>query len=385
MSESVLFAAAEKLAPKIRAHADEIERARRVPEPIVAELADAGLFRMLVPRALGGAEVTPATMIRAIEAVARADGSAGWCVMVGATSGLVSAYLEEDVAREVYGDPRAISSGVFAPTGTAIEEGDHYRVSGRWSFASGVEHAGHRMGGVIVMGKDGPLRSPSGEPVIRHVVLRAEDTQVIDTWNVSGLRGTGSHDMAVDGALVPKKRSAALLADRPKHGGALYRFPIFGLLALGVSAVAIGIAREAIEALEALAADKRPMWSKRTLARRELVQTHVAEAEAMVRAARAFLFDATAEVTAIAEAGGEVGVRERALLRLAATHATRAAAQVVDRMYTAGGGSAIYTTSPLQRYLRDVHVATQHVMVAEPTYTLIGTVLLGVHDDVGTL
>jgi alkylation response protein AidB-like acyl-CoA dehydrogenase len=385
MSEAALLAAAENLAPKIRAQADETERARRVPAPIVAELADAGLFRMLVPRALGGHEVSPATMIRAIEAVARADGSTGWCVMVGATTGLASAYLDEDVAREIYGDPRAISSGVFAPTGTAIEEGDHYRVSGRWSFASGVEHAGHRMGGVIVMGKDGPLRSPSGEPVIRHVVLRTADTQVIDTWNVSGLRGTGSHDMAVDGALVPRKWSAALHADRPKHDGVLYRFPIFGLLALGVSAVAIGIAREAIEALTALASDKRPMWSKRTLGHRELVQTHVAEAEGMVRAARAFLFDATAEVTAIAEAGGQLGERERALLRLAATHATRAAAQVVDRMYTAGGGSAIYTTSPLQRYLRDVHVATQHVMVAEPTYTLVGKVLLGVHGDVGML
>ena len=378
MSDATLLEAAAALAPRIRPQAESIEAARRLPAVVVDELARAGLFRMLVPRALGGGEVTPATMIRAIETIARADSAAGWCVMVGATTGMMSAFLEEDAAREVFADPLGIMSGVFAPMGKATEEGDGYRVSGRWSFASGVEHSAHRLGGVIMMGSNGPLLSARGEPRITHVVFKAEQTAVVDTWNVSGLRGTGSHDFTVEGALVPRRWSASLVDDRPRHGGVLYRFPIFGLLALGIAGVALGIAREAIGALTALATAKRPMWSKRSLAHRELVQLQVAEAEALVRAGRAFLFEATEEVTELAATRGEVTEKDRALLRLAATHATRSAAQAVDRMYQAGGGTAIYATSPLQRYFRDIHVATQHVMVAEPTYTAVGKVLLGV-------
>ncbi len=209
------------------------------------------------------------------------------------------------------------------------------------------------------------------------MVLRADQTQVIDTWNVSGLRGTGSHDMSAADAIVPKRHSASLISDRPRHGGALYRFPIFGLLSLGVAAVALGVAQEATIALTALATGKRPMWSKKSLAHRELVQAHVAEAEGLWRSARAFLFEAAEEVTGIATARGEIGLKERALLRLAATQATRSCARAVDLMYHAGGGSSIYAASSLQRHFRDVHVATLHVMVAEATYAAVGRVLLG--------
>lgn len=385
MTEANVLEAAAALAPRIRPHAVEIDSARRLPASVVEDLADAGLFRMLVPRALGGAEAAPSTMIRVIETISRADAAAGWCVMVGATTGLMSAYLDDDTAREVFGDPQAVTSGVFAPTGRAVEEGDGYRISGRWSFASGVDHATHRMGGVLIMGPDGPALGPGGEPVIRHVLFRAEDTRILDTWNTSGLRGTGSHDMSVKDIFVPKRFCASLGSDRPRHSGVPYRFPIFGLLALGVSAVALGIAREAIDAFVSLATEKTPMWSKRSLAHREMVQVHVAESEAAVRAARAFLFEATAEVTAVAEAQGEITEKERALLRLAATNATRSAAQAVDRMYHAGGGTSVYATSPLQRHFRDVHVATQHVMVAEATYGMVGKVLLGLGGDAGML
>src|SRR5262249_18037999 len=155
--------------------------------------------------------------------------------------------------------------------GRAVPEGDGYRISGRWSFASGVEHAAYRMVGVMVEGE--------GEPRILHAILRAEQTEVVDTWNVSGLRGTGSHDLCARDPLVPRRWTTSLLSGRPRHAGSLYAFPLFGLLALGVAAVAIGVAREATLALAALAAEKRPMWSKQSLAHRELVQAHVAEAE----------------------------------------------------------------------------------------------------------
>jgi alkylation response protein AidB-like acyl-CoA dehydrogenase len=240
------------------------------------------------------------------------------------------------------------------------------------------------VGAVVTDAAGEAQRAASGEPLVRHFLLRAEDTRVADTWDTSGLRGTGSHDLTAAGARVPKRLSASLLADPPRQSGALYRFPFFGLLALGIAAVALGVAREAVVALSELAGEKRPAWSKRTLAQRELTQAHVAEAEALVRSARAFLFEATGEVSAAA-ARGEVRDGERALLRLAATQATRASARAVDLMYHAGGGSSIYAGSPLQRHFRDVHVITQHVMVAEATFTMVGRVLLGLGSETGML
>src|SRR5262249_4324738 len=152
----------------IRPHSAAIEAARALPPAIVEDLARAGLFRMLVPRALGGAEVAPATMVRAIEEIARADAAAGGCVMVGAPSGLLAACLAGDAARELFGDPLPVVSGVFAPMGRATEEGDHYRVSGRWPFASGVSHSTFRMGGAVVVDATGPRLLPRGEPSIQH-------------------------------------------------------------------------------------------------------------------------------------------------------------------------------------------------------------------------
>jgi indole-3-acetate monooxygenase len=385
MSDAALLEAARALVPRLRPRSAEIEAARRLPADIVEDLAQAGLFRMLVPRLIGGGEVAPLTMIRAIEEIARADGAAGWCVMIGASTGLLAAYLEEDVAREVYGDPLVVTAGVFAPMGRATEEGECYRVSGQWPFASGVAHSAFRMGGAVVMGAEGPLLSPGGEPVIRHILFRAEETRVLDTWTVSGLCGTGSDDMVVESALVPRRRSVALGVERPRQPGVLYRFPLFGLLSLGIAAVALGIAREAIDALGALATQKKPLYSKRSLAHRELSQVAVAEAEGLVRSARAFVFEAVAEATEATEARGELTDKERAILRLAATQATTASAQAVDRMYNAGGGTSIYAASPLQRYFRDIHVITQHAMVAPVMYGVVGKVLLGVSSDVRML
>jgi indole-3-acetate monooxygenase len=373
MSDAALLDAALALSPEIRSRADEIEAARRLPPDLVDRLAAAGLFRMLVPRTLGGGEVAPATMVKVIEAVARADAATGWCVMVGATSGVLSAYLDEEAAGEVFGSPLAVCSGVFAPMGRAVPDGEGYRISGRWTFASGVEHAAYRMVGVTVEGE--------GEPQILHAILRADQTEVVDTWNVSGLKGTGSHDLCARDARVPRRWTTSLLEGRPRHAGALYAFPLFGLLSLGIAAVAIGVARESTLALAALAAEKRPMWSKKSLAHRELVQAHVAEAEGLWRSARAFLLEAALEVTERAGARGAVDLPDRALLRLAATTATRSCARAVDLMYSAGGGSSIYAASPLQRHFRDVHVATQHVMVAEATYAALGRVFLGVHTE----
>jgi alkylation response protein AidB-like acyl-CoA dehydrogenase len=376
-------AAAETIAPL----AERIEADRRLPAEAVRALADAGTFKMLVPRAYGGAETSLVTFVRVLEEIARADGSAGWIAMIGGTSGLMSAYLDRKVAREIYTPSDAVTSGVFAPMGRAARTEGGFKVSGRWSFASGCEHSPWRMGGALVMGAAGPETLPSGTPDVVSMVFRADETTVLDTWNTSGLRGSGSHDLEVKDVFVPTSRSFSLFSGAPlaEHTGALYRLPFFGVLAAGVAAVALGIARNALDAVVALAKAKHPLGGKRGLAHRELVQLQIARAEAKYRAARAFLLEASRDAEAEVETATKGSLATRAVLRLAASHATTEAAAAVDLAYETGGGTSIYAKSPLQRCFRDVHVATQHIMVSPTATTLVGRILLGLESDTSTL
>jgi alkylation response protein AidB-like acyl-CoA dehydrogenase len=300
--------------------------------------------------------------------------------MIGASSALMCAYLDDDTAREVYGPEGAITCGIFAPMGRARREAGGFRVSGRWPFASGCEHSGWRMGGAIVEG-DPPLES--GAPDVRSMLFRAEETRVVDTWDTSGLRGTGSHDIEAKDVFVPAARSFSLISDRPRSNAV--GVPFFGVLAAGIAAVCLGIARAAVDAVTALARAKQPLGARRSIANREVVQLAVARGEAKIRSARAFLFDALAEAEAEVLARGEASVRTRALFRLAAAHAAAESAAAVDLAYDAGGGTSIYAKSPLQRCFRDVHVATQHVMVSTTSTTLAGRILLDLETDTSTL
>ena len=362
-------------------HAERGERERRLAPEVVDALADGGLFRMLVPRSLGGGEVAPAEMVDSIAAVARGDGSAAWCVAVACTSGALAAYLPDEHAREVYGGSARCWGGVFAPKGRAVSEGAALRVTGRWPFASGIDHSDWLMGGCVVEDGGNVRKLSSGRPDVRLVLFAAEDVECVDTWNVSGLRGTGSHDMAVDELVVPAGRSASLFVDRPREDGPLYAFPIFGLLSLAIASVGLGIARGAVDDLLSLAGTKTPSMGTRTLAARPDTQARAARAEARLRAARALVDDSVGEAYAAAIADGVITLGHRAALRMAASHATAESAAVVDEMYSLAGGSAIYSSSPLQRRFRDVHVATQHMMVAPSVWELTGRLLLGVPVD----
>ena len=378
--------AARRLVSVLRAAAERTEQERRLPDDLVAALTEAGIFRMCVPRALGGGESDPATLVETIATLAQGDGSAAWSAMIGATSGVVSAYLPEDAAREIYGtEPATITGGVFAPLGRATVVPGGYRVSGRWAFASGCEHCGWLMGGCVVLADGKPRLLPSGAPDTHLMLFPAREVEVIDTWTVAGLRGTGSHDLTVQELFVPLGRGVSVFTDKPRHTGPLYVFPLFGLLALGIAAVALGLARGAIDELRRLAAGKTPAGSRRRLGERAVVQMQFAEAEATLRAARAFLLDAVGEAWATATGTGTMSIEQRALVRLAATHAALRAAAVVDLMYNAGGGTSIYATSPLQRQFRDVHVLTQHIMVSPSTLELTGRILLGLDTDTAML
>lgn len=366
--------AARALAPRAAELADSAERERRLPAELAAAFQDAGLFSMLTPRELGGLELPPLEALAAIEALATADAAAAWCVMIQSTSGVLGAYLDQDAAAEVFGPGGGVLGGVYAPLGKAITVDGGWLVSGRWPFASGSAHCNWLLGGATL---------ESGPP--RLMIFPAADVEILDTWDVSGLAGTGSNDIQVTNLRVPGPRSVALTTDRPVRGGPLYRFPVFGLLALGIAAVALGVARGAIDDLLYLAGAKTPTGSRRKLAERAMVQVDVAQAEALVGSAGALLEQTVGAAWQAAQTGAEFDLRTRAGLRLAATNATIASARAVDLMYNAGGGSSIYRTGTLQRRFRDIHAATQHVMVAPPTWEVVGRVLLGVETDTSTL
>lgn len=369
------------LTPRIAARADAIEAERRLPADLAAEMAATGLFRMLVPRALGGLQLTPMDAVENIEAVGMADASAGWCTMIAATTALCAAYLPPAQAQLVFGDPDTITGGVFAPMGRAIAESDQWRVSGRWSWASGSANCQWLMGGCVLLDDGRPRLAADGKPDHRMMVMPATDVTLIDTWHAAGLKGTGSGDMAVSDVLVPAERSVSLIHDRPVAEGALYAFPAFGLLALGIAGVASGNARAALNDLAQLMTAKKPLGSARTAAERATVQADVARAEASLSAARALLFEAMHTAWGVAERSGDVPLAERARLRLAATHMVRTSADVTRTAYDMGGGSALFLSSPLQRRFRDAHAMTQHIMVAPATYELVGRVLLGLPTD----
>ncbi|WP_178133260.1 acyl-CoA dehydrogenase family protein [Vineibacter terrae] len=371
--------------PGIAARAEEIERARQLPAEIARMLIETGVFKLCVPAALGGHEAHPLVLMRAIEAASSADGSTGWNVMIGATSGTTAAYLAPDAAQLIHGDAKAVTGGIFAPRGKAVRDGDSWRVSGHWQWASGNSHCRWMKAGCVAWEEGRPRMVREGVPEVLTVYVPRERITFDDNWHTSGLCGTGSCDMRIDDVVVPASHAVSLTRDRPRIDGPLYRFPVFGLLALGCGAVALGIARGAIEDLRTLAGAKVPALSRRPLAERAGTQSDIARAEALVRAARAFVVEAITVAWEQAARGTGIGVEDRMALRLAATHATEAAAKAVDICYTLAGGTSVYRASSLQRRFRDVHVVTQHMMVAPPSYELAGRVLVRLPTDASML
>ena len=369
------------LAPAIEARQDEIEHGRRLPPDLVADLAATGVFRMCLPRALGGLEADPLRQVRTVEAVARVDGSVGWCVMIGVGTPFLTGWLPDDAAAEIYAGPTVVTGAVTAPTGMAVVEDGGFRLNGRWAFGSGVQHSAWMMVACLVLEDGRPRRLDSGMPDLHFAFVPAADVKVVDTWDVSGLRGTGSHDFTVQDAHVPA-RLAFPLFSRPVRPEPLYAVPLLTLFAPHVATVAVGIARAALDELASLAQTKKPAFRSERLADSATVQAELARAEGRLGGARSFLYDSLGEAWDTVLAGDQPSMRQRALVRIAACSAAATSARVVDTAYTLGGGSALYARSPLQRHLRDVHAVTQHIAVAPGTFEAAGRVLIGLEPEV---
>ena len=356
---------ARELAPTTEAN-------RRLPEELVGALRASGLLRAGAPAAIGAPEAPPAVTLECAETLARGDASAGWCVSIAATSSLLAGWLPAEGLAETFADADTVAAGIFAPSGRARPVGGGYRVSGRWAFCSGISHSDYLFGGCVVQGEQ------DEQPTMRTMGMPTSELEILDTWHTSGLRGTGSHDTVAEDVFVPAHRSLSLL-ELPTSDAALYRFPIFAFFALSISAAALGNARGAIEDLIELAAVKVGQGSSRTLAQRPSTWSAVAQAEASLRAARAFYYQAIDEAWQAAQStppGQPVPVALRTGLRLAGTHAVRTAAEVARSMCDLGGGAAIYERSPLQRRLRDAQTATAHFQVNPGIWELTGRILL---------
>ena len=369
---------------ELRERAEEIEDARRLPKDLSDRFAGAGLYRMCVPNIYGGLELPPAETMEAIEILARADGASAWCVFIGATSGSVLAMLPESSAREVFASKETLLSGVFAPRGKAVAIDDGFRVDGQWQWGSGTQNADWILAGCQISRDGNPELLLNGTPRSRMMLLPAEQIEFLDTWYVSGLAGTGSTDFAIRDVFVPESHAVGMGVDGPL-ARPLYAFPQFGLLGMGIAAVALGLARAAISELTEIAGGKTPSGSARPLAARPATQAEVSRAEATLRSARAFYYEAIETAWHAARTTGHIDTEHRRDIRLATTFATHACAETVDRMYNLGGGTSVYRRSPLQRIFRDVHVATQHMMVSPATLELTGRLLLGVETDVSML
>lgn len=376
-----LIARARTLAPMVAAAAARIETERQLPDDLVAALHEAQLFRMLLPRSLAGAELPPHIYVQAIEEIAKADASAAWCVAQTAVCSTAAASLDHATAAEIFGDPRAVLAWGPPGRGRAVAAPGGYRISGRWQFASGSRHATWLGAHCPVMEHDGkPRLDADGQPIGRTCIFPRAAASITDVWQVIGLRGTGSDTYEVNDLFVPAERTVAMFGRNPaekREAGPLYLFTVFHLYGASFAAVALGIARAALDAFVDLAKSKTPTGGRAVLRESAVVQSQVGLAQAQLASARVFLLHALRDIWDEAVNTGTLGIDRRIQLRMASTHASHQAKQVVDTAYHAAGATAIFESNPFERRFRDMHTVSQQAQSQAQVFEAVGQYFLG--------
>src|ERR1700682_542261 len=344
--------AARKLAPQIRSAADDTDAARELPRPLFEALADAGLFHLAVPRAIGGGEIDFPTYVETIEEIGKADASTGWAVNQGAIFATYAARMPREVARAIFIEPpRSVVANTPAPTAKVVVVPGGYRVTGRQGFSTGCRHA-------TWIAAHGQVVE-DGESVARYFFVPVAEAELLDTWHVRGMRGTGTHHFSVTDVFVPAERTVLSATATLLEDGPLYKIPRTLAFASGDAAVALGMARTCLDTFIELAGAKTPRATPGLLREQSMAQVNVGQAEAALRSGRAFLMETVRDIWSEAMAGA-VSFERRAVLRLATTHGIRLAAQVIDTVYNAAGATAAYEGNLIQRHFQDIHVVTQH-------------------------
>ncbi len=370
-----LLEAARAMRPHILAAADDIELERRLPQALVAEMVKSGLFSMIVPASVGGAELDLPSYISVIEELAKADASVAWCV--GQASGLclLAAYMTSQTAHDIFSQTQ--QAGILAngpgegnKPGRAERTNGGYRISGRWNFASGIRHA--TWIDAITQVED--------EPFNRFMLFPKEQATLLDTWQVSGLRGTGSFSFEVQDLFVPDARAIVIADQHKREHGPLYLFWSSGVFGPTFGSVALGIADSILTSLLDLAQDKTPRGLGR-LRESAVLHATVARARARLDAARLLLQERLHQAWQQACTTGELQLEQRINVRLAATHATHEAKAVVDAAYEAAGSTAIFANRPFERRFRDMHAVTQQLQGRAAHFETVGRFLLGLDVD----
>jgi alkylation response protein AidB-like acyl-CoA dehydrogenase len=335
------------------------------------------MFRLLIPRDIGGAELDLCTFTQVIEAIAEADGSAAWCLGQGNGCAMTAAYLPRDAAEYMFGrDRRAVLAWGAGPSGQAVPVAGGFRVTGRWSYASGSRHSNWLGGLCPIIEADGsPRLEPDGGPMIRSFVFPKAQAQVIDDWHVLGLRGTGSDSYAITDLFVPEAFHFLRTVPAP-HRGALYRMPLMAVYPGAFAGVALGLARSVLDAFVAMARAKSPR-GMRPMRDNAAVQSLLGLAATRLRSARTFLLSSLGEITADLAAGGTLAGAHEVTLRMASTFATQEATAVVDVLYHEAGASAIHHANPFERRFRDIHAVAQQIQGRRANFEMVGQRLLG--------
>jgi alkylation response protein AidB-like acyl-CoA dehydrogenase len=372
---------ARALAPLIRSSAPETDAQRELPRPLFEAMADAGLFRLGLPRTLGGFEMDLPGYIEVIEELGRADASTAWVTNQVSIFATYAARMETAAARAIWIDtPRSVVANTPQANAQAIVVPGGYRVTGRQGFSTGCRHASWLAAHTTVT-EQGRPRLDDGQPEMRYCFVPRAEAQLLDTWQVRGMRGTGTHHFAVNDVFVPEERTVKSVTAPLVEQGPLYRLPRTLVFASGDAAVALGTARSCLAAFMELATTKTPRAMDALLRDQPLIQSEVGRAEARLRSSRAFLQEAVREIWDAVLATGEVTLEQRAVLRLATTDGIRAAVAVVDMVYNMAGATAAYESSPIQRHFQDVHVMSQHLQARLAHYELVGRHWLGLKID----
>ncbi|WP_181832660.1 acyl-CoA dehydrogenase family protein [Bosea caraganae] len=372
-----------RLAPMAAAAAPESERLRRLAQPLVDALVEAGLFRLLMPASVGGEEVSPTTFLSVLEVMANADASTAWCLSQTSVCSTAAASLKLEVAREIFADPGAILASGFGGGQALLVSGGHL-ISGNWSFGSGSRHATWLAGSCTLCDAGGtPLRNANGQPMARMMLFPQGMATFSETWEVMGLKGTGSDSYAVSELFVPESHSFQFGALAQPHARSpLYALPPDSLWAGGFGSASLGVAQGMLDALIALAQEKTVRGQKRPLSESPVVQALVAEADARLRAARMLLHGTFSEVWAAMQSSGTIDLAQRVSIRLAASHAIQEAKTVVEQCYHAAGTSAVFTSAPFERRFRDMHMISQHLHGRRAHFETVGQFMLGLSPDV---
>ena len=374
---------ARKLAPLVREHAAETDAARELPKPVFHALADAGFYLMCVPRAVGGLEIDFPTYIQVLEELGKADASTAWTISQGANWATYSARIARAAAREIWIDtPRAVISNTPGATAKAVAVPGGFRVTGRQPFSTGCMHASWMAAHAQVI-ENGEVRLLNGKPEVRYCLVPRSQVELLDTWHTRGMRGTGTHTFEVKDVFVPAERTVFPYGAPLVSPGPRYKIPLTLGFGAGDGMVALGLARNCMDAFFEVAGSKSPRNMKGLLRDQPITQFAVGQAEAAVRSGRAYLLEAAQEIweEATSTDAPTLSLDRRTNLRLAATHAIRLAAQIVESLYTACGATVVFDGHLIQRLFQDMHVITQHGQGRLQHYETVGQHRLGVEID----